>query len=97
MTRLIPPSLLTLALLTLAACGETGLPDTGIGSGMDGDCGTEALAPLVGQPWSEDLLPPREAPVRVLRPGDMMTMDHMPARLNVHLDDTGRVSALRCG
>lgn len=35
--------------------------------------------------------------VRVLRPGDMATMDHRPDRLNIHLDDQDVIEALRCG
>ncbi|EHJ92985.1 hypothetical protein KUC_2947 [Vreelandella boliviensis LC1] len=35
--------------------------------------------------------------VRVLRPGDMATMDHRPDRLNIHLDDQDGIEALRCG
>ncbi len=37
------------------------------------------------------------ATARVLRPGDMATMDYRPDRLNVRLDEFGRVDELRCG
>jgi len=35
--------------------------------------------------------------VRVLRPGDMATMDHRPDRLNIHLDEQDMIEELRCG
>ena len=38
------------------------------------------------------------APVaRVLRPGDMATMDYRQDRLNIKLDEYGRINELRCG
>ncbi|TVP51528.1 MAG: hypothetical protein EA345_02405 [Halomonas sp.] len=44
--------------------------------------------------WQSDS---NAAQVRVLRPGDMATMDHRPDRLNIHLDDQDVVNDLRCG
>lgn len=34
---------------------------------------------------------------RVLRPGAVVTMDHVPSRLNVHLDADGDVVDVRAG
>ena len=34
---------------------------------------------------------------RVLRPGDAMTMDYRPDRLNLYLDDAGVLSDVRAG
>ncbi|KAE8378106.1 peptidase inhibitor I78 family-domain-containing protein [Aspergillus bertholletiae] len=34
---------------------------------------------------------------RILKPGDMMTMDFRPDRLNVHLDDKGTVHDVNFG
>lgn len=34
---------------------------------------------------------------RVLRPGDMATMDLRPDRLNILVDDGGLIAGLRCG
>ena len=58
--------------------------------------GTDVLA-LVGQnvsnlpaagPWSA---------VRILKPGAMATMDYSPTRLNVHVDDSGKILDMSCG
>ena len=35
--------------------------------------------------------------VRVLKPGEVMTMEYNQERLNVILDEQGAISALRCG
>ncbi|KAJ5086438.1 hypothetical protein NUU61_007745 [Penicillium alfredii] len=34
---------------------------------------------------------------RVLKPGDMKTMDHKPERLNIHVDDDGTVRDVNYG
>ncbi|KAE8346740.1 hypothetical protein BDV24DRAFT_158371 [Aspergillus arachidicola] len=34
---------------------------------------------------------------RIVKPGDMMTMDYRPERLNVHLDDKGTVHDVNFG
>ena len=35
--------------------------------------------------------------VRTIRPGDAVTMDYRVDRLNVELDEAGRITRLRCG
>lgn len=35
--------------------------------------------------------------VRTVRPGDMVTMDFDPGRLNLELDAAGKVARVRCG
>lgn len=37
------------------------------------------------------------AKIRWVHPGDAVTQDYAPGRLNVILDETGRISAVRCG
>lgn len=38
-----------------------------------------------------------ERRVRYISPGDAVTMDYAPSRLNVELDAEGRIVRLRCG
>lgn len=67
-------------------------------------CHAERFAHLIGQP------PPGEAElaairagenapgrIRVIRPGEPVTMDHQPTRLNVEVGPSGLVERLRCG
>lgn len=35
--------------------------------------------------------------VRVIRPGDVVTMDYSETRLNVHVGANGRIESFRCG
>jgi hypothetical protein len=60
-------------------------------------CGSEALRDVIGQPVG--VLPPKGAwsAMRVIRPGDMVTMDYSASRLNVTVDDDGRIVQLACG
>lgn len=71
-------------------------------------CGATGLVPYVGEPlvlrgqpvpahggylhWED--LPPL---TRVIRPGEMATMDHVPERLTIHLDDEGTIRRMTCG
>jgi hypothetical protein len=53
-----------------------------------------APMPTEGQYVREESL---TAPYRVIRPGDRMSQDRSPARLNVELDSFSRVIGLACG
>ena len=41
--------------------------------------------------------PRASATVRVIKPGDQVTMDFNAARLNIDVDAAGNISAVRCG
>lgn len=60
-------------------------------------CGAAAYAGLRGQPLTA--LPGDEIPgtMRIILPGDTLTSDFSPTRLNVTLDDSNRIAALSCG
>jgi hypothetical protein len=38
-----------------------------------------------------------QRPIRYIGPGDVVTMDFSPARLNVELGEDGRIKLFRCG
>ncbi|MGP8292301.1 I78 family peptidase inhibitor [Vreelandella zhanjiangensis] len=70
-------------------------------SAMD-SCDTEAVSYAIGEAFDEANVPQLQSEsqsrqVRILRPGDAATMDHRPDRLNVHLDSSDDIEALRCG
>ena len=65
-------------------------------------CDLDAIQQAIGQPFDEAKVSQLQSDsgarqVRVLRPGDMATMDHRPDRLNLHINDQNIIEALRCG
>ncbi len=94
--------------LGLAACSATGngMPDTGNAletpsfddaRPLEDSCGAEARAYLIGQRASEVDTDSLARMVRVIRPGDAVTMDHRPDRLNLDLDEDGVILRPWCG
>jgi hypothetical protein len=68
----------------------------------EGPCRSAGASMAIGQFFDEALGErAREAAgaefLRVIRPGDAVTMDWRPERLNLELDAAGRVSGARCG
>jgi len=59
-------------------------------------CTAADLQDLVGQ--SETVLATMKfaVPLRVIHPGDMVTMDFQPNRLNFHIDDSGKIEKIEC-
>ena len=95
--RLLPP--FVLAALVLQACTmvlpqpiPTPLPQPDLTS-----CHAVGLEGLVGAHVS--LLPTNGAwsSVRIIKPGQMVTMDFSPTRLNVRVDNAGIIQSLACG
>jgi hypothetical protein len=65
-------------------------------------CNAQAVQNLVGQKYSSahdgDLRAGASVTqLRILRPGQVMTMEYNPSRLNVILEKNDVISALRCG
>lgn len=81
------------ALLLLAACVTEGGP----GAGPTGDCGAAGLQQLVGQPASTLETMRFSQQLRVINPGQMVTMDYSEDRLNIAIDELGRISRVYCG
>jgi hypothetical protein len=95
-------ALLALA-FALAGCGV--LPPIGPISPdrpPEGTCSTERLPRLVGRAGTPELGAEAQrrsgaARLRWIRPGDMVTMDFSPQRLNIYLDAQDVVERLACG
>jgi hypothetical protein len=92
--RLIP--LAAIAALTLSAC-EMPPPAPAPDPGLEGNCGAAEIQGMVGQRVSALGGMSFPGPVRVIRPGDVVTMDFLPSRLNVELDRRERIIRLFCG
>jgi hypothetical protein len=97
--------LVALGSLLVAATGCTTLPpepDVPVHGEGGGSCNERAAQGLVGRPAdntagfeAQRLTGART--IRWIRPGDMVTMDFSPNRLNIHLDERHRVQRLSCG
>lgn len=97
-------ALLIAPLLVLAA-GCSQLHEVGIGKDPDAPedtCGLGKAKRFIGVPAGPEVLAEiatlvGEKNVRAIRPGDAVTMDFRPDRLNVEIGAGGRIERLRCG
>lgn len=69
---------------------------------VPGECNAQAAQFAVGQPYNQPLGEQARTRagaerLRVLRPGDMATMEYNARRLSIDIDAAGRVAAVRCG
>lgn len=82
---------------TLAACGGAGGSQGGHRTTDPSACGADRFAAMQGAPVTK--LPGDEVdgPIRLIRPGDAVTQDFNPARLNVSLDKGDIITSLTCG
>lgn len=79
-----------LAVLALAGCTE-------VIAAPEDLCGRAEVEGLVGENLAAVTMPTREGPVRVIKPGQMVTMDYKPSRLNIDVDDAGTITRVWCG
>ena len=84
--------------LSLSACATTPTEP----SPPPGACRAEAGTALVGRAATAELGAAAlrltgATRLRWIRPGDVVTMDYSPQRLNLHLDADGKVERLACG
>jgi hypothetical protein len=101
------PILVLSALLALSACAPTapgtpGAAPPGAGQpalpapGAD-TCNAATRAALIGQPATALERVYILGPVRLIRPGDAVTMDFVERRINFDLDATDRIVRIFCG
>lgn len=87
----------------LAACTTTAAPPMPDPQPPSQDsCNADAARPLLGQPATpanveraRQLAGARMA--RVLKPGQMVTMEYIEGRLNIDVDDRNVITHVRCG
>lgn len=72
-------------------------PAAGADSGekANKDCGSHY--DWIGQKADTAMFKKSGKPFRVLSPNSMMTMDHNPERINIHLDNAGIIEDVKCG
>lgn len=97
LSSLAPATLIVL----LAACapGQTGAEPA---PPADDECGAGKLGAFLNLAGSADVLARLRTAaghdrIRVIHPGDVVTMDYRADRLNVELGEDGRIQRLRCG
>jgi hypothetical protein len=95
--------------LTLAACGAANgpttpkaNPSTTASEAIPELCGAGKLGSYLGSPSTREVLAAigkvaGERRIRVIRPGDAVTMDYSETRLNVEIGEDGRIKQFRCG
>ena len=95
-----------LATVILAGCANSTVPeDAPRPSTMQetkNDCDASHLQSHVGQPHSEALEQTlshqsQAKRLRVIKPSQGYTMDYRSDRLNIYVDDAGRIKQLSCG
>lgn len=85
--------------IPLAACATLS-PTTEDRLGVQ--CNADRVQPLVGREATPDVLDRAKTrsgarSVRVIKPGQAVTMDFRSDRLNLELDDVNTIKAARCG
>ncbi len=101
--RLMPVGLMPVGLILLgpilAACTPAPrpeLPHNDPPTAAD-DCGATGLQGLVGRPEAVLAGLRSGQPLRILHPGQAVTMEYSAARLTIEIDATGRIARLSCG
>lgn len=66
------------------------------------ECDSDSVQNLLGQAYSDSAGETARQKsgsriIRLLKPGQVMTMEYDPTRINIILDDKGAIQALRCG
>ena len=52
---------------------------------------------LVGKPSTDAGVPAAGPTVRIIKPGDQVTMDFSAARLNIEVNSAGVITSMKCG
>ena len=97
--------MLSKQILAASGCTVTPGPGTGPGPVQPADCGAEALQDRIGLPvtgtTAEDVRIAGQpvvsrGTVRVIRPGQPVTMDFRAERLNLEVDASGNLARAYC-
>lgn len=94
---------LVVLVLSVGACATMGPPpDPALVTPERGACNAEAVRWVIGREPTQDVVERARvesgsATVRVIRPGEVVTMDHRGDRLNLDVNARGAISGARCG
>lgn len=98
MTRPILP--ITVLLLSIAACST--VPPPGAVERVTGNCNAEGARWTIGKAATPEVvddarLGSQSRDVRVIEPGQAVTMDYRHDRLNIDVNELGAITGVRCG
>ncbi len=82
-------------LIALAGCAVPAPPP--VPPQIEDTCGAAEFAGLIGQKTTVLERNLRLGMVRVIRPGDMVTQDFRPERINFMIDDMETIQTINCG
>ena len=85
------PFLIVSAALGLAACMPSKQSETGPET-----CPKSQFTSLIGTDINAAIFP-LTLTYRTIYPGDAVTTDHLPERMNVQVDDNGVITGVSCG
>lgn len=83
--------------VTTALLAGCVLEETPPASDLPPSCGAEALSGLVGQPRAVADAMRFDVPVRIIGPGQAVTMDYLANRLNITYNALGIIDRVYCG
>lgn len=86
------------AILTMLGGCAAGVPapPPGPATGLQ-SCGGTSIAAIIGQPITALPATGGWGTLRVIRPGDAVTMDYALSRLNIEIDSREVISRVTCG
>lgn len=73
------------------------LPQAPANQVIGGVCAADGAQQFVGQPESVLKTASFSEPVRIIHPGQPVTMDYNPGRLNIQIDAAGIIARVSCG
>lgn len=103
MNRLLPLYALA-ATLSLGACATTPAPvhTGGPYPPQDMQCDADRARWAIGREATAEVVEEvraatRSSQVRVIAPGQAVTMDYSPVRVNIHVSDRNAITSITCG
>lgn len=98
MSRISMSLVLPLAALFLSACA----PMPAAPPPLAGTCNAEAAHWAIGRAATPEVVDrvvheTRSRAVRVIHPGQAVTMDYNPSRVNIHVNERNAINSITCG
>ncbi|QYX56176.1 hypothetical protein K1T73_14070 [Roseovarius sp. SCSIO 43702] len=84
------------ALMALSAC-QTGEDDSDATGPEQDACGASQYADRIGTDHEQYDFTAPDRPLRIIPPDSAVTLDHRPERLNVDIDEDGKITRIWCG